>query len=207
MTERTEGRRAEKRRRTRTALVNAARTLTARHGLQGFTVEQVCAEVGVSRRTFFNYFPTKDDAILGAPAEEMPEAAVAAFVAGGGPEPFTGDLAADYARLLAASLEHVTLTREEHVALHRALLTEPRLLDQLMERGRAIEDRMAALVAEREGVPVDDARVRVACTLLIALGQSAATRYFTTPEAASLDEVLAPDLQALRGLSLTSTRP
>lgn len=201
-----EGRRDAKRRATRTSLVNAARTLTARHGVHGFTVEQLCDQVGVSRRTFFNYFGTKDEAILGAPADELPAEAVAAFLAGGGDEPFSGDLAGDYVELLAAAHEGAALTREEHAALHRALMAEPRLLDQLMERGRAMEERLAALVAEREGLPADDPRARVATTLLGALGQAVAMRFFSTETATSLRDEAAPDLQALRDLRLTPRR-
>lgn len=198
-----ESRRDAKRRATRASLVNAARALTARHGVHGFTVEQLCEQVGVSRRTFFNYFPTKDEAILGAPADELPADAVAAFLAGGAPEPFSGDLAGDYVELLAAAHEGAALTREEHVALHRALIAEPRLLDRLMERGRAMEQRLAALVAEREGVDASDPRARVAATLLGALGQSVAMRFFSSETATSLRDEAAPDLQALRDLHLT----
>lgn len=204
MTETDEGRRAVKRRATRTALVTTARALTARHGVNGFTVEQLCEQVGVSRRTFFNYFPTKDEAILGTPADELPEAAVAAFVAGGGDEPFSADLAGDYVRLVAASLEEVALTHEEHVALHRALIAEPRLLDRLLERGRAAEERVRELVARREGLEPDDARVRVATTLLVALGQAVAMRFFASTAAGSFLDEAAPDLQALRDLRLTA---
>lgn len=199
-----DGLRAAKRRATRRALVDGARALTARHGVHGFTVEQLCEQVGVSRRTFFNYFPTKDDAILGTPADELPDDAVATFVAGGTGEPFGGDLAGDYVELLAASLEDVALTREEHAALHRALQAEPRLLEQLMERGRAAEARLRDLVAAREGVPADDPRVRVATTLLQALGQAVGMRFFSSATATSFRDEAAPDLQALRDLRLTS---
>lgn len=43
----------------------AAVRLATRDGLDGLTVDAVCAEVGVSQRTFFHHFPTKEDALLG----------------------------------------------------------------------------------------------------------------------------------------------
>ena len=50
---------------TRRQLTAAARSLARQHGLDGVTVELVCAEVGVSVRTFFNYFASKESAVLG----------------------------------------------------------------------------------------------------------------------------------------------
>ena len=59
------GLRERKRAATRTAITAVARSLTAEHGLNGFTVEEVCEAAGISRRTFFNYFQSKEDAIIG----------------------------------------------------------------------------------------------------------------------------------------------
>ena len=44
--------------------------LARQHGMRGSTVEDIAAEAGISPRTFFNYFGTKEDAVLGlrAPA-------------------------------------------------------------------------------------------------------------------------------------------
>ena len=54
-----DGLRERKRRATRTAITSAARALTSEKGLNGYTVEEVCEAAGISRRTFFNYFPAK----------------------------------------------------------------------------------------------------------------------------------------------------
>jgi len=45
-----------KARRTLSSLVSAAETLIGRHGIQGVTVMSVCAEAGVGRTSFYNYF-------------------------------------------------------------------------------------------------------------------------------------------------------
>ncbi len=51
----------------------------AHYGLNGFTIEQLCEDVGVSRRTFFNYFPSKEDAIIGHFLDQFPADAIATF--------------------------------------------------------------------------------------------------------------------------------
>jgi len=49
---------------TSEAIHAAAVTLVLRNGLVGATVDSIAEKAGVSRRTFFNYFPTKEDAVL-----------------------------------------------------------------------------------------------------------------------------------------------
>jgi AcrR family transcriptional regulator len=50
---------------TWTAIHVAAATLAQQRGLELATVEAIAESAGVSPRTFFNYFPSKEDAVLG----------------------------------------------------------------------------------------------------------------------------------------------
>jgi AcrR family transcriptional regulator len=50
---------------TWTAIHEAAATLAYHRGLEQATVEAIADSAGVSPRTFFNYFPAKEDAVLG----------------------------------------------------------------------------------------------------------------------------------------------
>ena len=59
------GRRARKKRATLLALKAAALDLVAERGFANVTVEDICDVVDVSSRTFFNYFATKEAAIVG----------------------------------------------------------------------------------------------------------------------------------------------
>ncbi|MBD0423267.1 TetR family transcriptional regulator [Streptomyces sp. NPDC052309] len=58
------GLRERKKRATRAALAEAAIRLAAAHGAEKVTVEAISAAAGVSVRTFFNYFDTRDDAYV-----------------------------------------------------------------------------------------------------------------------------------------------
>lgn len=79
------GLRERRRAETSARLTTLARRLTAERGLSGFTVEEVCDEAGVSRRTFFNYFASKEDALFGRSAHVDTADLEEAFVAAGDP--------------------------------------------------------------------------------------------------------------------------
>ena len=61
-----EGIREQKRRETLRNIRNEAARLVGQHGYDNVTVEDICGAAGISRRTFFNYTDSKDEAILGS---------------------------------------------------------------------------------------------------------------------------------------------
>lgn len=75
--------RERRRRETWLAVHAAAFELVSNRGLDGATVDQIAERAGVSRRTFFNYFATKEDAVLGLVPAHCPEAVLDEFRAGG----------------------------------------------------------------------------------------------------------------------------
>jgi AcrR family transcriptional regulator len=58
------GLRAEKKAATRAALVQAAIAQFLARGYDAVSIEEICAPVGVSGRTFFRYFDAKDDVVF-----------------------------------------------------------------------------------------------------------------------------------------------
>jgi AcrR family transcriptional regulator len=50
---------------TRQSIISTVFHLVNLHGVDGVTVEEIAHAAGVSRRTFFNYFTSKEEAIVG----------------------------------------------------------------------------------------------------------------------------------------------
>ena len=64
------GLREQKKRQTRMAMHRAALELVVEHGLAGVTAQRIAERAGVSTRTFFNHWATKESAILGVVGDE-----------------------------------------------------------------------------------------------------------------------------------------
>ena len=71
--------RDRKARLTRAAIHEAAVRLACEHGLDAATVAQIAEAAGVSPRTFFNYFATKEDAVLGFREPAVSDEALRSF--------------------------------------------------------------------------------------------------------------------------------
>lgn len=141
--------REQRKRETSRSLTNAARRLTAERGFAGFTIEELCAEVGVSRRTFFNYFESKENAVFGfATIDSRQEALEQEFLIENGP------LLDDFIRL--------TIVRfglfdplEDAVELFAVIEQEPRLLKAAFEQISKNERRDIGLILQRVGDAAD----------------------------------------------------
>jgi AcrR family transcriptional regulator len=181
---------------TAARLTSVARRLTAERGLHGFTVEEVCDEVDISRRTFFNYFPTKDDAVLGVdPGEEMGKFSEEFLARGSrGWEVVIDDLV----DLVVAHFESTGHDHHGHADFQAALEREPRLLLRFMGATREREKQAVALVASREGVAPDDPRAEAVVSVLSTLLKHAGEHYLARSGADDISTIFRGQLAALR---------
>lgn len=73
------GIREQKRRDTLARIRNEAARLVEEHGYDNVTVDDICHAASISRRTFFNYVDSKDEAILGSFPFAFTDASLAAI--------------------------------------------------------------------------------------------------------------------------------
>jgi AcrR family transcriptional regulator len=159
---------------TSRALRAEARRLTAAHGLSGFTIEELCSEVGVSRRTFFNYFASKENAVLGLPlradTSDLDDAFLASDVG----------LIEALAELHTARWERLDMTRAEAPAITAALDREPGLVRHLLDLTAEAERADIALIERRQAWQTGDPRAAVAAHILGALIRPTVAEYIST---------------------------
>ena len=192
------GLRERQKRARRGALVDAAHRLVERHGLEGVTVEAICAEAGVSTRTFFNYFPSKDDAVLGLEPVVL-DAEVAEDFATGGP---TGRLADDLETLARSLVAAPILDRDRLAAAVELAGREPRLLARDVAWLEQYRLQVEGLLRRRLGPEADDARVELAGMTLMVLVRASVRRWESaggTGEIADHLSAARADMRALLG--------
>ncbi|GAB6902400.1 TetR/AcrR family transcriptional regulator [Kineosporia succinea] len=152
--------------------------LVARHGFDHVTVDMISAESGVSRRTFFNYFASKEAAVIAGP-RALPDDALSEFLAEPGQEPV--QVLRDLTRLLVKELESNPPGRED--------------LGQVMELAQAHPAVMAAMLANFD-------------TFERSVGEAVATRLGLEPEHSTPALIAGMAFSAMRtGLGCWSKTP
>ncbi|MFB9889866.1 acyl-CoA-like ligand-binding transcription factor [Planobispora takensis] len=146
------GLRERKKQETRLALSWAAIRLTVERGLDDVRVEDIAAEVGVSPRTFNNYFSGKGEAIAARHLERARKIAVE-LRARPASEPLweaiPNAVVAQFS--LGEKVEDKHMTDEQWIAGVRLMVAEPALQGELSKANAAAEAELAAAVAERTG--------------------------------------------------------
>lgn len=182
-------------RETREALADAAIAIARADGVAALTADAIADRAGVSRRTFFNYFPTTD-AVLAVPSmdfvtraiesfearpldEPVPTAAVEALLHGAAPD--------DLARLA----DVVCLCRDDAAALR-------------VERDAwgSAEEGIASALARRLPAGTEPLRLRVQASMIAAAGRAAVQAWAEELDADGRGELPPEAVDRLRALLL-----
>ncbi|GAA1952116.1 TetR family transcriptional regulator [Brevibacterium antiquum] len=138
--------RAKKARQTRHALHDAAITRVIDEGLDCATVANIAADVGVSTRTFFNYYATKEDAIVGLDESNIDAKLVEDYVhSDSGVE----DLAEDTARFVREVLLMGSMDPSLPARRRKLFARYPELVSKRFDRAEALEELVAEHVLAR----------------------------------------------------------
>lgn len=144
------GLRERKKLETREALAAAAIRLAIERGIEHVTVDDIAAAAGVSARTFFNYFPAKEDAILRPDADPMEFAREMAASIAAAP----ADL--DPVRVLGVAwrpaIERLDREAEEWLARISIVEKDPKLIGTMFAAMAETEQLLVGAIAERLGL-------------------------------------------------------
>jgi AcrR family transcriptional regulator len=147
MTEQPVGRRERKKLATHNALRAAALELSLEHGVDNVTVEQIADAADVSVRTFFNYYSSKEQAVV-AGESVASEAMLENLRSRPADEP------------ILTSLRHVIMVmaagipERERVAQLRLVRRTPTLLPHQLAAYESTENSLAQIIADRTGTDV-----------------------------------------------------
>jgi AcrR family transcriptional regulator len=157
----------------RVALARAAEHLFLTRGFDETTVEQIAQAAGVSRRTFFRYFESKED-VLAAHAEQFGERFYEALAARPAGEPPLVAIRNALVPALEAGIRDPDVLRYTI----RLLRETNSLRRVVMARRTRLEERVAALMVRRLGARAGDTAPMLLAFLTRALFDTAFNAWY-----------------------------
>ncbi|GHB34705.1 TetR family transcriptional regulator [Streptomyces viridiviolaceus] len=157
------GLRERKKRRTRDTLLRSALELFTEQGYEGTTVDDIAEAAEVSQRTFFRYFASKEEAafFVSRLAESHFVDAVRRRPPGEAPLDVLRRSLTESWDTIGEAIEQL-VPLELHMRFYRVIESTPALLAAHLRRATELEEQIARVIAEREGIDVDaDPRPRV----------------------------------------------
>ena len=189
------GRRERKKLETRRALQDAALRLTLDHGLSKVTVEEIAEAADVSVRTFFNYFATKEDAIVGDDPDRPEQLRAAVLARPHGEQPLMSLRA-----VLVEMAEQMMSDDDPWERRLRVIKTHPELLTAHLAAWSRLERVLVEAIAARTGTdPDEDLYPGVVVAAAVGANRVAALRWRGTRTRSGPSDVPARSLSALVG--------
>ena len=190
-----------KRERTRKRVERAAVFLALEHGYEHVTVDQICEESDISARTFFNYFGSKDAAIVGVGTKVPPADLQDEFVAS------EGSILSDFLHLVVGNIARSQPDIELIRARRRLFVAEPSLSMQSMARGATAREEFVEILARRirresPALPEDEVveEADVAVAVVLGVMHVVGTRWIESDGTADLDPLINEALERVKRL-------
>lgn len=179
----------------RDEIVSAARELFLSQGFEATTIDQIVAAVGVSRRSFFRYFGTKEDVVLGdliARGEAIAEALAA--------RPADEEPWEALRNAMHESAETTMPDAQAGLALGRMLFETPSLRARHLEKRLRWQEMLVPLLAVRIGGDQESGRLRAAAIVSSALAclDAASEEWLATDGATDLGVLFDRAVDAVR---------
>lgn len=170
--------RRRRRQSTELRIVDAAQRLADERGsIDAFTMDELAEAADVSRRTLFNYFPGKVDAVLGPDLCLAPES-LDGFRAGGP----SGDLIEDLQALVLAVLENEGVDVEMIARFDRVVHANPALLITMKQRMRRFAALLVEAAVDRPTGDLDPRDAEIAVAVLGSICEVAIIDFVDDPE-------------------------
>jgi AcrR family transcriptional regulator len=154
---------------TRRLLEEEARRLFARHGFRGTSIDQIAAAAGVSRTTFFRYFPSKEAVVFARQQEGAAD--FARLLSQRPPEENPLRAFEEAVVELARRNESDGLEKQRALELWALYAANPELRARLTENMHSWVDQMARVLARRDGLEEPAPRHVIASVVSIELLQ------------------------------------
>ncbi len=192
---------------TRRALIEAAYRFTMDRGFDLFTIAEVATEVGVSRRTFSNYFASKAECVV-AINEPQSERVLELLAAADPAEPVD--------RLIQRLLQLFTAdVTDEWADFLQIQFDEPELRKECSRADEQLAAGLASSIATRFGIDPTDVAAQALATFAITAGHAVVERWIVDgrPDGrVGLNRLLGRvfsllDLRALQALGTSSLQP
>ncbi|OLO25831.1 TetR family transcriptional regulator [Streptomyces sp. MNU77] len=174
-----------KRQFVRDELTRETLRLLAVQGYEATTVEQVTDAVGVSRRTFFRYFQSKEDVIVQVVTAKGTELATALEA-----RPRDETAAVALRHTLHDLAAQVSVDTERQLHLLQLILRTPALHARFLERQARWKDVLTSTLAEREGMDAADLRPALMVGVALTALQTALNRWAESEATENLTDLL-----------------
>ena len=175
------------RRLAQTELTSVAQDLFLEHGYEQTTVDQIAAAAGMSKRTFFRYFPSKDDLVIGK-YDLFGDRMADALDARPADEPVWESLR----RVFDIALDYVQDDRQRarNDAMEHIVQSTPQLTARYLEKLQRVQALLIGRVAERLALSATDPRPAAIVAAAFACMQTARASWLGSDQSQPFDTFL-----------------